>query len=364
MTHFNHSWTNDTPAIPEAIGDRYYAQDLNDDFNYLKHLPYEAILQGRTRGVTIPPNDAYNSGTHTLDLSGGLGVVALNTPVLDVNESFVVPPKTTSNTRYERVSFQDVSLTLPVDNAVHYIVATPTKRSLLQRTKSLLSELYYSRIKYDGIIAVQDTAPTSDQILVGLCYNDDYLLCKDYVMNQAVRGFVVHKWVVNGTLQWQFATILANYYNTSEIVKDTDIVITPKSGITNIDSANAKFQHCHIFISLINTTEGTKCISNGQYDECVIDCAGLDTTGICIGGGTYNSCKINFGNTKTNYTPNNNGVIRKGNFVDCDIFFECIHMNWCSQSVNALPPPLNREAGASWWRLPMSISRPSSIRKL
>ena len=62
MTHFNHDWdTAKTPAVPVSVGDRYYAQDLNDDFNYLKHLPYEVFLQGRSRGVMITPNDTWNN---------------------------------------------------------------------------------------------------------------------------------------------------------------------------------------------------------------------------------------------------------------------------------------------------------------
>ena len=45
MTHFNHEYT---AGIPDSVGDRFYAQDLNDNFNYLKHLSYEMAFQGRT----------------------------------------------------------------------------------------------------------------------------------------------------------------------------------------------------------------------------------------------------------------------------------------------------------------------------
>ena len=130
MTHFNHDWdTTKNPAVPVSVGDRYYAQDLNDDFNYTKHLPYEALLQNREDGVLIPPTPSYNSSTHVLSLAGGLSAKKIACATLDAEETFVLPPKTKSVLRYERIGLLDVTLTLPQNNVMHYIVATPTKNS-------------------------------------------------------------------------------------------------------------------------------------------------------------------------------------------------------------------------------------------
>ena len=118
MTHFNHDWdTTKTPAVPVSVGDRYYAQDLNDDFNYLKHLPYEVFLQGKSRGVMVAPNDTWDNDTNILTLSGGFGVILQDCVELDPNEDFVIPPKTHSSPRYERISFIDTVLTISSHNS-------------------------------------------------------------------------------------------------------------------------------------------------------------------------------------------------------------------------------------------------------
>ena len=178
MTHFNHDWdTTKTPAVPVSVGDRYYAQDLNDDFNYLKHLPYEVFLQGRSRGVMVAPNDTWNNSANTLTLSGGFGVISQDCIELDPNEGSTIPPKTHSSPRYERIPFVDTTLILPSEeDKAYYIVATPTKRSLLQRAKTLFTEQYASRVRYDGIITIQDTAPNAGQSLIGLFCQKQFCL--------------------------------------------------------------------------------------------------------------------------------------------------------------------------------------------
>ena len=297
MTHFNHDWTDDTVAVPQAVGDRYYAQDLNDDFNYLKHLPYEAILQGRTKGVIIPPIDTWDIDSHSLTLSGGFGVVALDTPVLDINEDFTIPPKTILVPRFERIAFSNATLILPNDANAHYIVATPTKRSLLQRGKALLSENYACRVKYDGVITIQDTAPTTNQILIGLCHNNEYLLCKDFVFDQGIDTIKLHKWYGENKITNSLVSLLQSYYNINISTIETSI------SINNVDG------------SIVGTTvEG---IVGGTFNNCTISIGSIkksfNITTRGIVGGTFNNCTISIGIVK-------NTGIKDSIFNNCDIY--------------------------------------------
>ena len=301
MTHFNHEWdTTKTPAVPTSVGDRYYAQDLNDDFNYLKHLPYEVFLQGRSRGVMVTPNDTWNDDTNSLTLSNGFGVILQDCIELDPNEDFVIPPKTHSSPRYERIPFIDATLVLPNDSATHYIVATPTKRSLLQRTKALFTDQYASRVRYDGIITIQDTAPTTGQILVGLCHDKEYCLLVDNNPDQCKDNIILKKWFGQNKITNNFVTILQNYYSTS------------------ISSIETK-----IFIETVNGGIG---VSNGNFYNCTINLGTINNNGIGVGGGvsgsgSFHNCTINI---KTiNGEDYNNGV-SGGNFYNCIINFGTI----------------------------------------
>lgn len=302
MTHFNHEWdTTKTPAVPMSIGDRYYAQDLNDDFNYLKHLPYESILQGRNAGVMIPPNDSYDYNSHTLTLSNGFGVVALDTPVVDVSQEFVIPPKTVTSKRFERVNFSSTALVLPNDGVLHYIVATPAKRSLLQRTKSLFSEQYASRIKYDGVITIQNSTPTSDQILVGICSDSEYLLCKDFVLDQGKNTVKFHKWYGRSQISNSVYSSLQGYYSSNTPVEGSITIDMGATTDTGIDGGT--FRNCTINIGTVGLG-----INDGTFHDCNIN---IDTTSTGIESGTFNNCIIYIGTAGLG--------INDGNFNDCTI---------------------------------------------
>ena len=306
MTHFNHEWdTTKTPAVPVSVGDRYYAQDLNDDFNYLKHLPYEVFLQGKSRGVMVTPNDTWDNDTNSLTLSGGFGVVAQDCIELDPDEDFVIPPKTHSSLRYERIPFVDTVLVLPNKNAIHYIVATPTKRSLLQRTKALFTEQYASRVRYDGVITIQDTAPTTGQILVGLCYNKEYCLLTDINPDQCKDNIILKKWFGQRKITSSFIYVLQPYYNTSVASIETKIVIDTVDSGAGINGGT--FNNCTINI---NTVSGTG-INSGTFNDCTININTVSGTG--VSNGTFNNCTIVID------TVNSGRGINSGTFNDCTI---------------------------------------------
>jgi len=184
MTHFNHDWdTTVTPAIPVATGDRYYAQDLNDDFNYLQNLLSEMIYRhnGTVKLPTVERSEGY------LSFSGGRAVFKKNTQVLDDNEPFVVPPKTKAQQIFEIVDLTDTTLAIPQDNTDYYIVAVPQKQSLLTRIKAILTGGYASRIKYTAIPSLVPCTgdytlsgmDAGGYIILGAVRNSEYMLFRN-----------------------------------------------------------------------------------------------------------------------------------------------------------------------------------------
>ena len=319
MTHFNHEWdTTKTPAVPVSTGDRYYAQDLNDDFNYLKHLPYEVFLQRRSRGVMVAPNDVWDNNTNILTLSGGFGVISQDCIELDPNEGFTIPPKTHSSPRYERIPFVDTALVLPPEeNKTYYIVATPTKRSLLQRTKALFTEQYASRVRYDGVITIQDTTPTAGQILIGLCCYKQCCLLIDNNPDQCRDNIILKKWFGQDEITQDFISALQSYYNTSVASIETKITISTVSGY-GVDGGT--FNNCTITIDTINNGGGSYGIHSGIFNDCTININTSDHIGI-IGNSTFNNCTININ------TVSNTGI-HSGTFNDCAININTVNSNF------------------------------------
>ena len=307
MTHFNHDWdTTKTPAVPVSVGDRYYAQDLNDDFNYLKHLPYEVFLQGKSRGVMVSPNDTWNNDTDILTLSGGFGVILQDCIELDPDEDFVIPPKTHSSPRYERIPFTDTTLTIPTDATIRYIVATPTKRSLLQRAKTLFTEQYASRVRYDGVITIQDTAPTAGQILVGLCCNKEYCLLIDNNPNQCKDNIILKKWFGQAKITQGFVPALQSYYNTSIASTETDITInTVSDGSYGINGGT--YSNCTITITTVNS--GGYGSYNGAFNNCTITITTVSGGGRGITSSTCNNCIITIAGGMSVYQSTCNNCI-------------------------------------------------------
>ena len=312
MTHFNHEWdTTKTPAVPMSVGDRYYAQDLNDDFNYLKHLPYEVFLQGRSRGVMVAPNDTWID-PNNLMLSGGFGVILQDCIELDPDEDFVIPPKTRPSLRYERIPFVDTTLVLPNDGMPRYIVATPTKRSLLQRTKALFTEQYASRVRYDGVITIQDFAPTAGQILVGICQAKEYCLLIDVDPNQCKENIILEKCFGQNSISSP-AGMLQSYYNTTIDSIETKISIdTSISGIVN-----GTFNNCSIHI---NTVNGKGINTNNVFNNCSIHINTVNGKGVGLEGSVFNNCSI------TIDTVNDDGVGTHGSiFNNCSFAIATIN---------------------------------------
>lgn len=173
MTHFNHEWdTTKTPAVPVSVGDRYYAQDLNDDFNYLKHLPYEAIIANNHLGIIKPPIVQFDHENSILSIGSSLCAIPLPTQVLDTDTDFVIPPTTKTTKRLERIQINPATLDLTSINlnTLYFIIGTPQKNSLLPRNKALLSEQYYSRVEYNGsysLVTINELEQLDEYILIG-----------------------------------------------------------------------------------------------------------------------------------------------------------------------------------------------------
>lgn len=175
MTHFNHEYT---AGIPDSVGDRFYAQDLNDNFNYLKHLSYEMAFQGKN-GIVVMPKYTFDKESRMLTFEGGIGAVRMNATVVNENEAWAIPPKTKQEMRYERVEFTDTALDLNSNenpDQLRYIVVTPVKKSFASRVKALVGGDFVSRVKYTGTISLSYNQPDPNQILLGFARPNEFLI--------------------------------------------------------------------------------------------------------------------------------------------------------------------------------------------
>lgn len=309
MEHFNHEWGDQNPALPVAVGDRYYAQDLNDDFNYLKHIPFSALLNGRSKGVIVTPQYSYDESTHVLSLTGGEGVILQPTIVTDADESFVIPPATKTVNRYQQFEFEDKAFELTVDDTLRYIVANVKKTTSLERNKTLVTVSYDSRVSYTGELSLK-TSLSDNDILVGFIYDYQFVLINDLHINRKQRVFTLDCLCLYDydIRMSNIATALRNYYNNNTTVFSVlqDVII--KNG-TLWNAGN--FKDCRFSIS----TNGN-CLQGGTYTDCEFS---ITQSGINYGisAGTFVRCKFA---QNTIYLVNANNV----HFEDCDFEFDAI----------------------------------------
>lgn len=228
---------------PDATSEEITTEQLKGMFKtkYPQHLydnfKFESVLQGRTRGVMLPPSDTWDAGTHTLSLSGGFGI--LNT--------------------YKKINFADSTLVLPNDNSIYYIVANS-----------------------NGTISIENTLSDS-VVLVGLCYDDEYLLCKDFVFSQGIRTIKLHKWYGEHKITNSLVSLLQTYYNVAVSAIETNISINTVNS-NSIDGGS--FDNCTISINTVGS--GGAGINNGTFTNSIISItsvSGFTSRGIL--GGTF-----------------------------------------------------------------------------
>ena len=258
----------------------------NDYPLFLKNnFKFESILQGRTRGVMLPPSDTWDANTHTLSLSSGFGI--LNT--------------------YKKVSFTSCSLVLPNDASAHYIVANS-----------------------NGTISIENTL-SENVILIGLCHDNEYLLCKDFVLNQCVDTIKLHKWFGQNKITQGLVSILQSYYNTSIASIETDIFIDTVIGsgrgiygctlnncTVSIGTAvgygiyGCTLNNCTVSIGTVNGGFGVYCDTGSVCNNCIISIDTINDDGYGVGG-DFNNCSISINTMDGSFGANT------GTFNNCSI---------------------------------------------
>ena len=89
--HHNHDYDGGVPDIPLPTGDRYYAQDLGRDFNYLQDRIGQVLkeLIGICPAIIGDPPTVVKGAGDTLDIGAGKGIVPYEVDI--PNDSTVIP---------------------------------------------------------------------------------------------------------------------------------------------------------------------------------------------------------------------------------------------------------------------------------
>ncbi|MBD5584198.1 MAG: hypothetical protein HDQ88_03880 [Clostridia bacterium] len=318
MIHFNHDYT---AGVPNAVGDRYYAQDLNDDFNYLKHLPYEVLYKGKNGVITLPTYE-YDEENKTFTFKGGAGIFNTNCTVIDESVTWTIPPATKSDMRYERVEFKDSIVDVSsYTDSMAYLVVTPTKKNLLTRTKALIATPYEARTKYEGQISITTSEPTANQIFLGLVSSGNIILpssiqykknvvlldvcdCKTAQFTPTIMGQIIYP-------------IFGSSANrTLYSIECSDMRLGQDDASSTYISGNIKNSVVSSGYVTVNYAE------NCDFNKCTINV--LDSSSKCVNckignisssssdSGTFENCQI----TLTSFGSSLN---LKGIFINCNI---------------------------------------------
>ena len=153
MTHFNHEWdTTRTPAVPVAVGDRYYAQDLNDDFDFLEDNAF-ALVKGMlayNSDIILDLSWSYNASTHILTISKLSVITKITVPTV-ADEEFSVPPVTTTRSKYIVAHLKSsVAVEVPVESLSPSVTlkCDIIAQKTCTRNKALVTETLDSRVEY------------------------------------------------------------------------------------------------------------------------------------------------------------------------------------------------------------------------
>lgn len=304
-------------VTPDATEEEITTGQLKDMFQtkyptFLgNNFAFESVLQGRTRGVMVTPSDTWDSGTHTLSLSGGFGI--LNT--------------------YKKVSFADSTLVLPNDNNTHYIVSAS-----------------------DGTLSIENTLD-DNVILVGLCNDDEYCLLTDIDPNQCKDNIILKKWFGQNVITNGFVAILQNYYNSSISSIKTNIVIA-EANTLNGSIKDGIYNNCIITVNTVKDGSGLFPISgtgitNGEFNNCAIHFNSAEGSGSTISGGIFNNCSISTELIGVNENVDLSNGISGGVFNNCSVIIDTIHygnafngtsiLNFCLITIETINYP-----GSGW----------------
>jgi hypothetical protein len=165
--HHNHEYSG---GIPEAVGDRYYSQDLGRDFWYLLDKAGK-ILDDITNQVPIVlEGGVVSKGTgDTINITAGRGYAGYQVTLPD--DFGVAQPPTTINQDIEAIRIQWVAVNnLPVTYAVldgvtvNYVKLRYLDLDLNDRDRAKKAGSYYYEKTPNYVIDVDTTVPTKYNI--------------------------------------------------------------------------------------------------------------------------------------------------------------------------------------------------------
>lgn len=115
--HFNHEYNGGSPNIPNAVGDRFYGQDLTRDFNFL--LENAGLVMKDVAGlmpIIISGLIATKGAGNTLNITTGLGYAEFDISTTDT--PWALPPTITTGTMEAIRIDADAETNLALSSAV------------------------------------------------------------------------------------------------------------------------------------------------------------------------------------------------------------------------------------------------------
>ena len=167
--HHNYNYAGGSPNIPDAVGDRYYAQDLGRDFDFLRDTAGN-ILRDLTGAIPcILQGGQVSQGTgDTLNIAAGIGYAQHQVDIAD-NAAGTPPNVTQENIEAIRIEWTgQASLAIPSatldGSTVNYVKVEYTEINSDTRTRARSGGTYASKLVPSFTITVDSTAPTNQQI--------------------------------------------------------------------------------------------------------------------------------------------------------------------------------------------------------
>lgn len=166
------------PTFPDAVGDRYYAQDLFRDTNFVLDDSGRKVESGYEAFPVLLKDSNITKGTLWTDLNIPIakGIVEFE---VDVPNSYAaLPPTVTQEDIYVRIVTAaetdfDISGTATLDGVtVNYVKVTYTETDGSSRTRAKKAGTYVYEKAVSYTITVSSAAPTNKDLVLGTVVGD------------------------------------------------------------------------------------------------------------------------------------------------------------------------------------------------
>jgi hypothetical protein len=173
MIRYHNPKFSGSPSIPIAVGDRFYAQDLLRNFRRLMSIDGEILKRTFGQSEIIIEGLEVSQGTgHTLDITSGKCIGNFEVEIPHPTDTWAMPPNTDTEDIIVLIdvpsNITNMTITSAVTDGVtvNYvkIVYTETNGNTRQRAKK--AGTYAYEVIPDYTITVDDTAPTSYEVVL------------------------------------------------------------------------------------------------------------------------------------------------------------------------------------------------------